>query len=83
MSHTPLDSDHLDPSASPGDDRLTAREREALKHYAAGKNCKEVALALSISVNTVKFHTKNAVAKLGGKNRTAAVARAFALGLLS
>ena len=82
MSPTTLDPQRFDPAVTPLDDMLTARECEALKHYALGKNCKEVALALSISVNTVKFHTKNAVAKLGSKNRTAAVARAFALGLL-
>lgn len=62
---------------------LTLRETEILKWSADGKTAGEISQILTISVDTVKFHTKNAVAKLGAANKTAAVARAAILGLLS
>ncbi|WP_198083698.1 helix-turn-helix transcriptional regulator [Variovorax sp. E3] len=61
---------------------LTAREAEVLRWTADGKTCEEVALLLRISVNTVKFHVRNAVEKLSVANKTAAAANAVALGLL-
>lgn len=61
---------------------LTAREAEVLRWTADGKTCEEVGLLLRISVNTVKFHVRNAVEKLHVANKTAAVASAAALGLL-
>lgn len=62
---------------------LTPRETEVLKWSADGKTSGEISQILTISVDTVKFHTKNAVAKLGAANKTAAVARAAILGLLN
>lgn len=62
---------------------LTARERDVLRWAADGKTIPETAQILHLSIATVKFHTYNAVAKLGVVNRTAAVARAVALGLLT
>ena len=43
---------------------------------------KRIATALGISIDTVKFHLKNAYAKLGVSNRTHAAERARALRLL-
>ncbi|MGE8409624.1 MAG: helix-turn-helix domain-containing protein [Pseudomonas sp.] len=61
---------------------LTAREREILSEVACGKTAKEIARSLGISINTVKFHTRNTLFKLGARNMTAAVARALTLGFL-
>lgn len=50
-----------------GDDpleRLTDREREVLQLIAEGKTNKEIAVALSLSVNTVETHRKHLMEKL-------------------
>lgn len=65
------------------DSPLTGRETEVLKWTADGKTSGEVSDIMAISVNTVNFHIKNAVFKLQSANKTAAVARAMMLGLLS
>lgn len=62
---------------------LTRRETEILKWAADGKTSSDVSEILAIAESTVRFHTKNAISKLGARNRTAAVARAALLGLLS
>lgn len=62
---------------------LTLRETEILKWSADGKTSSEIAEIMTISVNTVNFHMKNAVIKLNSANKTAAVVRAAVLGLLS
>jgi LuxR family transcriptional regulator len=62
--------------------RLTQREIEVLRWAADGKTSGEISRILSISVDTVNFHIKNAVAKLRSANKTAAVVRAAMLGLL-
>ena len=61
---------------------LSGREKEVLRWAADGKTTDEIASILQISTATVKFHTRNASEKLGTFNRTAAVARAVAMGLL-
>lgn len=61
---------------------LSNREKEVLRWAADGKTATEISTILDISVATVKFHTRNAAEKLGTANRTAAVARAVAMGLL-
>lgn len=61
---------------------LSVREKEVLRWAADGKTANEISTILAISVATVKFHTKNAAEKLGTFNRTAAVVRAVAMGLL-
>lgn len=63
--------------------KLSAREVEVLKWHADGKTCDEIGTILNISVDTVKFHTKNAIMKLGASNKTAAVVRAAIMGLLA
>ncbi len=61
---------------------LTGRELDVLRWAAEGKTAEATAAILCISVDTVKFHTKNAINKLGSANKVAAVVRAYALGLL-
>ena len=61
---------------------LSPREAEVLRLLARRLTDKEIAEALFLSPHTVHRHTTNLFAKLGVANRTEAVARARALGLL-
>ncbi len=63
-------------------DLLTAREREVLRWVADGKTAWEVSVILKISERTVKFHLIQASRKLNAVNRTSAVAKALARGLI-
>lgn len=60
---------------------LTQREVEVLRWTADGKSAQDIAEILSLSKNTVDFHIRNAIVKLGVANKTAAVVRAMLLGL--
>jgi LuxR family maltose regulon positive regulatory protein len=53
-----------------------------LSALAQGATNRELAVALSISAGTVRWHLSNIYGKLGVQRRTQAVARARALGLL-
>jgi DNA-binding NarL/FixJ family response regulator len=57
--------------------RLTLREKEILKGIAEGKGNKEISDCLSISLETVKSHTKNIYKKLNVKNRVEAAMMAM------
>lgn len=48
---------------------LSEREFEILKHSLEGKSNREVADAVFVSINTVKFHLKNIYQKLGVSNK--------------
>jgi DNA-binding NarL/FixJ family response regulator len=65
-----------------GDDDLTARELDVLRLIRDGHRNKQIADRLSISENTVNFHVKNLVDKLGANDRTHAVTIAVRRGLL-
>jgi two-component system response regulator NreC len=56
--------DRPDVDGDDGVSRLTDREREVLQLIAEGKTNKEVAHALSVSVNTVETHRKHIMEKL-------------------
>jgi DNA-binding CsgD family transcriptional regulator len=62
--------------------RLTGREKEILLWAASGKTAFQTADLLCISTDTVNFHMKNCLRKLGVANKTAAAAKAMSLGLL-
>lgn len=53
---------------------LTAREAECLKWAAEGKTNGEIAIILGISENTVRYHFKNILSRLGARSRAQAVA---------
>jgi len=61
---------------------LTEREQEVLRTVSSGASNREVAAALHISENTVKFHMKNILDKLHLRNRAEVVAYAARKGLL-
>ncbi|HZY41489.1 MAG TPA: response regulator transcription factor, partial [Anaerolineae bacterium] len=61
---------------------LTRRELELLKWVAQGYSNKATAQEMSISPNTVKYHMKSVLQKLGVQNRAEAVARAIRAGWL-
>jgi two-component system, NarL family, response regulator YdfI len=61
---------------------LTPREREVLEMLASGLVNKEIAVKLSISEHTVKFHVASILGKLGAATRTEAVSLAFRRGLV-
>ncbi|HBY94361.1 MAG TPA: hypothetical protein DEP84_10440, partial [Chloroflexi bacterium] len=56
---------------------LTDREWEVLGHLAQGRTNQEIADALTVSENTVRFHLKNIYEKLSVANRTEAAAWYF------
>jgi LuxR family maltose regulon positive regulatory protein len=61
---------------------LTPKEAEILSLLAQGKANKEIARAMDIGEQTVKWHLKNVFFKLNAANRKHAVDRARLLGLL-
>ncbi|MEU4086995.1 response regulator transcription factor [Streptomyces aureus] len=61
---------------------LSAREREVLVLVARGTSNREIARELFISEATVKTHLTHVYAKLGVKDRAAAVATAYERGIL-
>ena len=69
----------VDPGVPPKGSRgkLTHRQREILQLLADGESTTFAARELDLSEETVKTHTKNALARLGAKNRTHAVAIAL------
>ena len=61
---------------------LTARERDILGLIATGMTNPQIAAQLVIGAGTVKTHTLNIYRKLEVANRTQAIVRAQALGLV-
>ena len=60
-----------------GPTELTDREESVLQLLAEGRSNAQIAEAIHLSENTVKFHLRNVFAKLGVSNRTEAAARAL------
>jgi DNA-binding NarL/FixJ family response regulator len=61
---------------------LTRREVQVVEHIATGMRNKEIADVLKISEETVQAHVKNILAKLGVRDRTAAVTVALRRGII-
>lgn len=71
-----------DDSPQPLVESLTGRETDVLVLLAEDKTNQEIAEALVLSVNTVKWYARQIYGKLDVGDRQAAVRRALALGLL-
>jgi DNA-binding NarL/FixJ family response regulator len=65
------------------DIHLTDREREVLTWVGRGKTSSEIAMILSLSDRTVNFHCDRAMRRLDVVNRTQAVAKAVAYGMIA
>lgn len=63
-------------------DPLTEREREILRLMVGGYSNKEIAGSLGVAEGTVKNHVSSILSKLGVRDRTRAVLRAFELKLI-
>ena len=61
---------------------LTERELATLRLISEGRNNKEIALELSVSVSTVKSHVGDLLEKLSASDRTQAAVKALRQGLL-
>ncbi len=66
----------------PFDLHITEREKGVLRLAAAGLSNREIAEALGLSEGTVKNYMSELMVKLGSRDRTQAVIRAIAAGLL-
>ena len=65
-----------------GEDALTEREIDVLRHIAGGNRNRDIADRLFISEETVKVHVKHIMEKLGASDRTQAVAIALRRGII-
>lgn len=84
---------HLSPQASPyllnavrlpeRPDALTLREMDVLRLLVQGHSNKEIARALHLVEETVKFHVRHILSKLGVQSRTQAALAAIRLGIVS
>jgi DNA-binding NarL/FixJ family response regulator len=69
--------------AEPLIEPLTGREVEVLQLISRGLANKQIALELTISEHTVKFHLSSLYAKLGVSSRTEAVRAGMQRGLIT
>lgn len=63
-------------------ERLTTRELELLREFAAGRSYQEAADSMKISITTVRTHTTNLYRKLGVKSGLGALSIAKEYGLI-
>lgn len=77
-----LERMHNDFTSLDRPDPLTERETEILRLMAGGYSNKEIANSLGVAEGTVKNHVSNILSKLGVRDRTRAVLKAFELQLV-
>jgi len=77
-----LERMHNDFTSLDQPDPLTERETEILRLMAGGYSNKEIANSLGVAEGTVKNHVSNILSKLGVRDRTRAVLKAFELGIV-
>lgn len=61
---------------------LSLREKECVLWVARGKSSWDIGVIMRISENTVNFHIKNVMRKLGTSSRTVAAIKAISLGII-
>ena len=71
------------PPRAPASAALTPKERQVLELLARNLSNKEIALAMQLGEETIKWHVKNLFAKLDAGTRKQVVGRARILGLLT
>jgi DNA-binding NarL/FixJ family response regulator len=74
---------HENASRPQSEYHLTEREREVLTWVGRGKTSSEIATILGLRERTVNFHCEQAMKRLDVTNRTQAVAKAVAEGLIT
>jgi len=74
------DDGHRPGSARPH--ALNPRDREVLRHLAAGRSTAQIAAALSVSANTARTRIRRVSAKLAVTGRVEVVGAARSLGLV-
>ena len=62
--------------------RLSSPKNEILRLMAGGYSNKEIANSLGVAEGTVKNHVSNILSKLGVRDRTRAVLKAFEIGIV-
>lgn len=65
-----------------GDESLSDREKEVLRHVAEGSRNRDIATKLFIAEETVKVHLKHIMGKLGATDRTQSVTIAARRGII-
>jgi two-component system, NarL family, nitrate/nitrite response regulator NarL len=75
-------ADQIQMRSQHGDDHLTPREQEVLKHISSGSTTPQIAEKLFLSPATVKTHVQHIYEKLGVSDRASAVMEATRRGLL-
>jgi DNA-binding NarL/FixJ family response regulator len=85
ISRTVIDSylQRVGDASSPIEQQLTARQREVLQLIAEGRNTKEIAGTLDISVKTVEAHRLQLMARLNIHDVPGLVRYAIRSGLVS
>ena len=78
-----LVGDLSSPGTSVENDTLTKRENEVLVLLADGLSNKEIAVRLTISEHTAKFHVNSILQKMNAQKRVEAVVRAAKMGLIN
>jgi len=78
-----IESQEIEDSQSDLIEPLSDREIEVLQCLAEGLSNREIALKLTVSLSTIKTHTRNIYGKLGVNSRTQAIAQAKIWGLIS
>ena len=77
-----LENMHTDFMSLDRPDPLTERETEILRLMAGGYSNKEIANSLGVAEGTVKNHVSNILSKMGVRDRTRVVLKAFEMDLL-